>query len=143
MNGLSLLDVADAAVRRWFVVYHDRNYRSLRWLKPGFRHVELVRPVYYGPALSDVMWVGIFPRLETLDADIAFDPTPPWVRCPGSAIQYVRVSRPLEQVRQWFHVGPVSCVEVAKYVLGINSFWVRTPHQLYQYIHRRGCVITG
>ena len=143
MSGLSLLDTADSAIRRWFVVYHDRNYRCLRWLKPGFRHVELVRPVYYGPALSDVMWVGVFPRLETLDADVTFDSTPPWVRCPESAIQHVRVSRPLERPRERFHVGPITCVEIAKYVLGISSFWVRTPWQLHQFIQRRGGVITG
>lgn len=145
MSELSLLDTPGAKVRGWFVVYHARIPQRwwMRYVKQGFRHVELARPISYGPALSDVIWLHVLPTFETLDAEVALDPTPPWVRCPQSAIQHVRAVRPLGRVRQWFHIGPFSCVEAVKWALGINSFWVRTPYQLYRYIQRRGGVITG
>ena len=140
---MSLLDTAGMKTRNWFVVYHHRIpfFRFTKWLKPGFRHVELARPVQYGPGLSDVFWLHVLPTFEMLDAEVSLDPTPPWVRCPQATIQHVTASRPLGNVRQWFHIGPVSCVEIVKNALGINAFWVRTPWQLYQYINRRGGVI--
>jgi hypothetical protein len=143
---LSLLDVAGMKVSEWYVVYHDRApYRwFFRYLKPGFRHVELARPIYYGPGVNDVAWLFLLPMFEMLDVQLSTDPTPPWVRCPKSTVQKVTAMRPLGQVRDWFQVGPSTCVEAAKWALGIRAFWLRTPHQLYKYIHKRnGVVISG
>lgn len=89
------------------------------------------------------MWLHILPTFEMLDAEVALDPTPPWTRCPESTVVKVTASRPLGHVRQWFHLGPMSCVEIVKNALGINAFWVRTPYQLYRYINRRNGVITS
>lgn len=110
-------------------------------MKQGFRHVELVRPVQYGPGVKDVMWLQLLPTFETLDVEISMDPRPPWEICPQSTVQKVTAVRKMPSVREWFHVGPVSCVEVAKFALGIKSFWVNTPYQLYKYIQRRNGVI--
>jgi hypothetical protein len=112
-----------------------------KWLRPGFRHVELTRAVRYGPGMSDVLWLSLLPSVEMLDAEIGFDARPPWVRCPGSAFQRVTATRPVGSMRQWWHFGPLSCVEIAKMALGVNAFAVRTPWQLYQYIQRRDGVI--
>lgn len=140
---LSLLDTVDARTADWYVAYHDRQvqFRFMKWLKPGFRHCELTRPVRYGPNLSDVLWLSVLPAAEMLDAEIGFDARPPWVRCPHSTFQRVRAVRPFYSMRQWWHFGPISCVEIVKMALGINAFWVRTPWQLHQYINRRGGVI--
>ena len=145
---LSLLDSAGMKTREWYVCYFDRDvsqphYRMLRHLKPGFRHVELARPVQYGPAVSDVVWLLVLPALEMLDLECCLNPAPPWVRVPGATIQKVTASRPVGSMRSWFEIGPPSCVEVAKAALGINAFWVRTPWQLYQFINRRGGVINS
>lgn len=140
----SLLETDGKKVREWYVVYHQRDafYWFTKYLKPGFRHVELARPLQYGPAVSDVAWLHVLPTFETLDVELATDPQPPWVRCPKSTCQKVTAIRPLGKVRQWFHLGPISCVEIVKSALGINAFWVRTPYQLYRYIQKRNGVIT-
>lgn len=143
---VSLLDTVGMKRAVWYLVYHDRDPKAphlwfTRWLKPGFRHVELTRSVSYGPAFNDVLWLNILPSLEMLEAEIGFDPTPPWVRCPHSKIQSVAALRENATVRSWFHLGPMSCVEIAKYALGIKAFWLRTPYQLYKYIQRRAGVV--
>lgn len=144
MSGeLSLLDTAGKKVCEWYVLYHPRTpfYRLSGLMKQGFRHVELVRPYRYGPAYTDTMWLHLLPTFESLDAEICMDPRPPWVKCPDSTVQKVTAVRSMPSVREWFHVGPVSCVEVAKFALGIKSFWVNTPFQLYKYIAKRGGII--
>lgn len=142
---LSLLDTGSAKVREWYLVYHARTpfYRASGLMKQGFRHVELVRPLQYGPKATDVMWLQLLPTFEMLDVDLCMDPRPPWVTCPQSTIQKVTAVRHMPSVREWFHVGPVSCVEVAKFALGIKSFWVNTPWQLYKYIDRRQGVVVS
>lgn len=141
----SLLDLDGKMVREWWVVYHSRQW--VRWwgkyLHPEFRHVELTRPVQYGPGISDVMWLQVIPTYEMLDAEISMDPRPPWTRCPNSTVQKVTAIRPFGTLRSWFDFGPPTCVEVVKMALGIRAFWVRTPLQLFKYIQRReGVVVT-
>jgi|SRR5579871_104212 len=140
---LSLLDTADCKVREWFVVYHHRipHYWFTKYLKPGFRHVELTRPLYYGPNLENVAWLNLLPMFEMLDAELDTDPRPPWVKCPTSTVQKVTAVRPLLKVRSWFDIGPTTCVEVVKIALGIRALWVRTPWQLFNYIQKRNGVI--
>lgn len=128
-------------VRDWFVVYHDRQYRLTRFLKPGFRHVELTRPEYFGPGPQDCVWLNVLPTFETLDVELSTDPRPPWVRCPNATVQKVTTIKPYYRMRSWFDMGPPTCVEIAKMALGIRAFWVRTPRQLFNYIQRRGGVI--
>lgn len=143
---LSLLDTAGMKVREWYVVYHDRNpyYWFSKWQKPGFRHVELARPIYYGEGADDVAWIHVLPTFEMLDVELSTDPRPPWERCSDSTVQKVTAMRQLWSVRSWFDLGPTTCVEAVKWALGIRSFWVRTPWQLYRYINKRnGVVVNG
>ncbi len=142
---LSLLDTSNAKIRDWYVCYFPRvpHYWFAKYLKQGFRHVELARPIQYGPELSDTIWLHVIPTFETLDAEVSLDPTPPWVRCPSATIQHVRVAKRLNKLRSWWDMGPPTCVEYVKAALGINAFFVRTPFQLYKYIAKRGGVITS
>lgn len=144
-KALSLLDMVDVKTRTWHLVYHHRDpyYWFSKLLKPGFRHVELTRPVYFGPNAEDVVWLNIFPMFEMMDVEISTDPRPPWVKCPQSTVQIVTSIQPFYRVRSWFDAGPSTCVEVAKTALGIRAFWVRTPWQLFKYIRRRSEVIDG
>ena len=142
---LSLLDCADVKVRTWFLVYHHReaHFWFTKYLKPGFRHVELARPLQYGPGVNDVLWQHVLPMFEMLDIEVSTDPRPPWVKCPQATIQKVTVIAPLLSVRSWFDAGPTTCVEVVKVALGIRAFFVRTPWQLYNYIRKRNGTIDG
>ncbi len=141
---ISLLDIGpEDRVVDWWVCFHKRepHFWWARLLKQGFRHVELLRPQYYGPKLTDVAWLVLRPNLEILENHIDFDPTPPWVKYPGVTIIKVSVLMRAWKVRSWFHIGPFSCVEHVKAALCINSFWMRTPRQLYQYLKKRNGVL--
>lgn len=132
-------------IAEWCIVYHKRDlhFWFLRWVKPGFQHVELARPIHYGPSLDDVGWIYFKPVYEMIEVDLSTDPRPPWVRFPDSTVQNVTAVRPHMAVRSWFDFGPPTCVEAVKWALGIRAFFVRTPWQLFQYIHKRGGVIVN
>lgn len=145
LEQLSLLDTAGMKVCEWYLVYHHRQpvYWFTKFMKPGFRHVELCRPLQFGPGIEDVVWLQLLPQFEMLDAEVCTDPRPPWVRCPNATVQKAVGMRPLWSVRDWFQLGPSTCVEVAKMALGVRAFWIRTPWQLYQYIEKRKGIVTS
>lgn len=124
----------------WLVVYYPRipHYFWAGWLKQGFRHCELWRAYPYGDSPSEVAWLRVTPTFEILEAEIDFDPTPPTDRVPGCTVQAVKILSKACKVRQWFHLGPITCTELVKAALGINNFFIRTPWQLYRYINQRG-----
>jgi hypothetical protein len=140
---LSLLELAGKSTTQWYAVYMDRE--NPRWwnqyLKKGFQHVQLWRPVKYGPEMRDTFWLVVEPCLEFLDAGVVFNHMPPWHNDKGFTVQRVVSVCRAKKVRDWFHVGPVTCVELAKACLGTKSFWTRTPWQLYKYIARSGGVL--
>jgi hypothetical protein len=127
----------------WDVVYHPRepHFFWAAWLKQGFRHVELWRRQPYGENPDQTLWLVLKPTFEVLESYIDCDSRSPAQRFPGATIQKVQVLSKAYKVREWFSIGPPSCVETVKNALGINSFWMRTPHQLYQYIQRRGGIL--
>lgn len=127
----------------WTVVYYPRvpHYFWSAWMKQGFRHCELWRRYSYGDSVSEVGWLRVTPTFEILEAEIDTNPAPPETRFLGCTVQPVTILSRAHLVRQWFHIGPVSCVDFCKAALGINSFWVRTPWQLYKYVKRRGGVL--
>lgn len=142
---LSLLDVADRHVASWYVVYLNRE--NPRWwnkyLAPGFQHVQLWQAVQYGPNVCDLMWKVVDPCLERISVEVCFDAQPPWVSDPSLAVQRVTAAPRERVVREWFSFGPHTCVETAKAVLGLRSWRIRTPLQLYRYIARtRGVLIS-
>lgn len=143
---VSLFDLgSEKRVVEWFVVYYPREpyFFWAKWLKQGFRHVDLWRRYSYGPLPTDAMWLRLRPTFEALESEIEFDPTPPWVKYPDATVQRVQVVLTNFKVREWFAIGPPSCVETVKNALAIRSFWTRTAYQLYKYINRRGGVIHG
>ena len=142
-DGTPSASQADVRLVEWRVVYHRRTpyFFWTEWLKQGFRHCELWREQRYGEAPNEVIWLVLKPTFEILENFLDFDPTPPQERFPGATVQKVQVLSKQYKVREWFAIGPHTCVEACKFALGINSFFTRTPWQLFKYIKRRDGVI--
>lgn len=51
----------------------------------------------------------------------------------NSAILRVVVNRSMRMRYRWM-LGPMTCVELVKHLLGIRC-WALTPYQLYRYLH--------
>lgn len=142
---LSLLDTAHKHVADWYVVFTDREneYWWNRWLQPGFQHVQAWRSYRYGTQPNDVMWLRVDPFAALTVVELVFDVLPPWYRDPSMNVIRTRVARTALKLREGFSIGPFSCVEHVKALLGIRSFWLRTPWQLYKYIKKHGGVFVS
>lgn len=132
---ISLVDSINSHLVDVWLVFYDvpRDYRFWRWLKPGFNHVEVWR-------LDRGAWARVDTCLELLNAEVHL--LPPWESgiFPETArfLHYVRlVSR--GKVREPFMVGPITCVELVKAVLGIRAIFVRTPYALYKHLRKTKC----
>jgi hypothetical protein len=137
---LSLLDLAGRDTVSWFVVFMNRENDCWwnRWLRPGYQHVQLWRPVQFGPQNNEKFWLVVDPGLEHVDTKNDWDPMPPWQRDPSATVMCIEVAVRAKQVRDWFFFGPITCVEIAKAHLGICSAFIRTPWQLAQYLRSHG-----
>jgi len=140
---LSLLDLTDRQATSWYVCYCNRE--NPRWwnnfLEPGYQHVQLRRPMRYGPELDDELWLVLDPCLSHIDVRLSNVDAAPWFDPEVLHSQRVEIAPDVKRVREWFSFGPITCVEVAKTTLGISSWVVRTPWQLFKYLRSRGCVL--
>jgi hypothetical protein len=134
-RSVSLLDLANRWPSEWWLVYTDLDKRTpvTRWLSkyltPGFQHVQAVRR-------DGRNWIAVYPHLEYVDIQIIRSDETPWQMFKGCSVQHV-VALPRDgRIYSPFHVGPWNCVEVVKSLLGIRSWWVRTPWQLFNYVKR-------
>lgn len=107
------------------VFCHETEIAWLRWLRPGFRHVFVALPAPGG-------WITVDP-LSTL-LEVEYHPLPPdtdlaaWFRTRGHRVLESPLHPPLPV--QW-PFTPLTCVSVAKRLLGIRAPLVVTPWQLY------------
>jgi hypothetical protein len=106
----------------------DTEIAWLRWLKPGFRHVFVALPVAGG-------WITVDPLSTRLEVE--YHPLPAdtdlaaWFRMRGHHVLETPVRPPLPA--QW-PLAPLTCVSVAKRVLGISAPLIVTPWQLYRHL---------
>jgi len=114
-----------------FVIFEDSDWHFMKPLKKYFRHVSVMVEVSPG------QYVHLDPRMNNLDLSV-YD---------GDAIEFM-MSREFPHIRivetealgehERTHVITLyTCVEVVKRVLGIYSWRVQTPRQLYNYLKRR------
>jgi hypothetical protein len=128
---ISLLDSVDTYVIDVWLVFYDRPHRYpfWRWLKPGFKHVEIWR-------LDRGAWARTDPCLEFTVTEVHLQP--PWEMLAEPGQTFLRVMRLVKRgkVREPFMLGPVTCVELAKAAIGLRASWVRTPYALYKYLRK-------
>ncbi len=114
---------------------HTELARSPLWrlMKPGFQHVEIWRRI------STNLWVRCDPTVELIDVQLYG--SPPWRVLERLNPTVIRVRRIITKGRwrERFHIGPVSCVELAKAFLGVSGFFIRTPLQLYNFLRKENC----
>lgn len=128
---ISLLDSVNSYVIDAWLVFYDRPYQFplWRWLKPGFKHVEVWR-------LDRGAWARIDPCLEFMVAEVHLQP--PWELLIESNMTFLHVTRLVKRgkIREPFMFGPVTCVELAKAMVGLRAPLVRTPYALYKYLRK-------
>jgi hypothetical protein len=135
---LSLLDTVGAEVVDWWLVFRNlpaetaqaRGWWLWERLKPGFQHVEAWR-------LDRGVWARFDPSLEFVQAEV--HTAPPWELVnPALQPTFLRFTRAIKlgKIREPFMIGPVTCVELVKAMIGVRAPFMRTPHQLYKYLRR-------
>lgn len=101
-----------------------------RFIKPGFRHVEVWKN-------TRGIWIRIDAAMEYADVE-AYELSPFVLTHESLTPTFLRVQRaaPHGRLREPFHIGPLTCVELVKSYLGLRRFWIRTPFQLYKYLRK-------
>lgn len=125
----SLLDLAYQHPIDVYLVFRNlpvENKTSWFWslLKDGYEHVEVWKQVAG-------FWLRLEPCLECAEMQLYADP--PWCVIDPAlkpTVLHVQRSTPHGVVRDWFFVGPMTCVEIAKAFVGVRNAFVRTPYQL-------------
>lgn len=127
---MSLFDYRGYTPATWILIFC--NTTTPRWhdrlFKPGFRHVYAVK--FVGDCV-----VTYNPQLSHTDIDI--EVAEPETMAPaGSTVVEVTAWRREGVLRVPFYMGPITCVESCKALLGIRGFWPKTPWQLYKQLAR-------
>ncbi len=110
------------------LVFVDRTEcTSLRWLKRGFRHC------FAAIRFSD-HWIICDPLKSHIEFSIVKLPVTfdlgRFYRSLGHIVLSGRLAEPREQRR----ISPelLTCVSIAKRIIGLRSFWILTPWQLFR-----------
>ena len=119
-----------------YVVYsNDTNLPWLRLLKKGFRHCALIMRKSDTPAV----WLVVDPLshhlvIDEVVATAQNEDLPAQLRRAGHTLQAVTSA---DAPRKTAPFLPLTCVEVIKRLLGIHSWRVHTPYQLYRYLQKK------
>lgn len=133
-SGISLLDTTNKHGIDAWAVFTDRGQWDARtwlcrWLKPGFKHVEVWK--YIPPGA----WLRFSTCIESIQPEVYAHP--PWVILADQNPTVVRIQRwvPRGFFRVPFFVGPITCVQLTAAFLGVRlSFMCRTPYQLFKFL---------
>lgn len=127
MSGRALIVFGDSTGLWW-----------LRWLRPGFRHCFVAAECRLG-------WVVIDPAAHGVGLSVlppmSADELGAWYRQHDLTVVECRIA---PRIKRKFPLAPLTCVELAKRVVGIRTPLVVTPWQLFRSItaHRKLSVDT-
>lgn len=107
---------------------HNTDFKWLKFLKPGFRHCFALLQkegqwVLYDP-LSHQTQITILPNYPIEDLETGF------LKHNCHVIRCTINTAP----KRLAPIGPYSCVEAVKRVIGIHNHRILTPWQLYKYL---------
>jgi len=83
---------------------------------------------------SEGRWIYYQPALDITSVDIVNHWTD--IKKDGTIVVPFKILRKLNRYRMWFPFTVFSCVEGIKALLGINKYWILTPHRLYKYMNK-------
>jgi hypothetical protein len=123
------VDEGNKLSQKWYIVFKPTKLKHwvFKWLDPQFQHCYAIRESDGGQ-----FWIVLDNKSCYLDATILPKSEYPHIRSiePDSVILSINAKIEPNNYRHTFCV--FNCVEVCKAVLGIRSFWVWTPYQLYK-----------
>ncbi len=133
--------MADPITQDWLVAFVSLEDAPpyTRWLRDGFHHVILLG---FHPKTGDwtyFNWTSDSLELTRLSWDQATGVIAALGQRAGALVRYRRDLDEAGGVR--IRVPFLYCVEVAKHLLGIDSFWCVTPLQLYRELVRSGAKV--
>ena len=123
------MDLPGDKLQKWHIVFKPTTLKHwvFRWLEPYFQHCYAVKESPGGQ-----FWIIVDSKSCYMDVRIESKRDYPTIRslCPDSVILSIKAIIDPDAYRYTLCV--FNCVEVCKSVLGIRSFWVFTPYQLYK-----------
>ncbi len=117
-------------LKAWVVFCKNTDIWWLRFLKIGFRHCFLILNdgknwITYDPMSA---WTDIKVQQTPIDFNL-----PKWFSNRGDIV----LPSIIKRKRNMAPISIYTCVEGVKRVLGIHSFWIWTPYQLYKHLTER------
>lgn len=134
----STVSPSEAPTRRYFLVCcggREQHWWN-RFFRPGFRHCYVL--IWEG-----VTWLYIDPTLYRTHVSILehYQDNHPreWIDDDSASYYQVAVEPHPTRMRVPWCLGPLTCVEGCKALLGIREFLVWTPWQLAQHASKMIC----
>jgi len=116
--------------QKWYVVFEPAGRKQWfhRFLEKDFTHCYLMTKSEAG-----LFWIIINPAWETIHIDYRLVETFPNARdYAGDHAIIVEYETSIQQGFIGCQLGILTCVDLAKRVLGIKSYKIWTPYQLYR-----------
>ena len=128
------MKVAKDTVVEWYVVFcgSDSTHWLIRNCRKGFQHAYAVRL-----DCSGYYWMIVQPNVSHIDIEmkpVKDYPTVESLMYNESTIIPVTAKIDISKVNSTLGIN--SCVDVVKRLLGIKSYFVHSPYQLYKYLRR-------
>lgn len=123
----------DSDPTRWYVVFSDGGERLWWWdifTRQGFRHVFALRWDGWNWLLFDPSGQYTDVAIISAASEDALGRLVP----PGATVLEVEAFRRRDRIRGRWWIGPMTCVEQIKALLGLPVGWVFTPWQLFTYL---------
>lgn len=121
--------------RRYFLVCTNpiMSHWWDRMMRPGFRHCYVL--IWEGAA-----WLYADPTLSRTHVSILdyYENEHPaeWIEDSDASVIEVEVCNDPYRLRSPWIIGPMTCVEGCKALLGIRSFWLWSPLRLARYLEK-------
>lgn len=113
----------------WILFSNGR--RAPFWTKDGYGHVHILCRDEFQYYILNPAWDRFEEIILPIESDSMYERT---LLDKFTVVEFER--RYNHHFR--YSLTVMTCVEVAKYIIGIRSFFVKTPFQLYKYLIKHG-----